>query len=76
MMLFSYLDLDFASSLLIFIVSDKSECCILSLVSLCCVGVVSSFFLDHLFSIPYNITINQNTTQIVNGKNSFQIILT
>lgn len=40
---------------------------ILSLVSVCCVGVMSSFFLDHSYSIPYNITIDQNTTQVVNG---------
>jgi len=40
---------------------------ILSLVSICCVGVVSSFFLDHSYNIPYNITIDQNTTQIING---------
>eukprot|EP00092_Neocalanus_flemingeri_P009879 GFUD01010648.1.p1 GENE.GFUD01010648.1~~GFUD01010648.1.p1 ORF type:complete len:926 (+),score=262.27 GFUD01010648.1:182-2959(+) len=40
---------------------------ILSLVSVCCVGVVSSFFLDHSYTIPFNITINENTTQVVNG---------
>ena len=46
---------------------------ILSLVSVCCVGVVPSFFLDHSYSIPYNIIIDQqNTTKIVNGKNSFK----
>jgi hypothetical protein len=46
---------------------DKFSLGILSLASVCCVGVVSSFFLDHSYSIPYNITIDQNTTQIVNG---------
>jgi len=40
---------------------------ILSLVSVCCVGVISSFFLDHSYTIPYNITRDQNTTQIING---------
>ena len=52
---------------------DKFSLGILSLVSVCCVGVVSSFFLDHSYSIPYNITIDQNTTQIVNGKNCFKL---
>ena len=37
-------------------------------VSVCCLGVVSSFFLDQSYTIPYNITINQNTTQIINGR--------
>jgi len=40
---------------------------ILSLVSVCCVGVVSSFFMDHSYTVPYNVTINQNTTGIING---------
>ena len=40
---------------------------ILSLVSICCVGVISSFFLDQTVNIPYNITVNENSTKIING---------
>jgi len=40
---------------------------ILSLVSICCIGVISSFFLDQTVNIPYNITVNENATKIING---------
>jgi len=40
---------------------------ILSLVSVCCLGVVASFFLDHSYNVPYNTTLDQNTTMVING---------
>jgi len=45
----------------------KFSLSILTLVSICCIGVVSSFFMNHSYSIPFNITINENITTVVNG---------
>ncbi len=34
--------------------------------SICCFGVITSFFLDVTVSIPYNVTVG-NITEILNG---------
>jgi hypothetical protein len=39
-------------------------------VTVCCLGVISSFFLDVSVSIPYNVTVSNGTdswTEMVNG---------
>ncbi|XP_023327939.1 solute carrier family 12 member 9-like isoform X4 [Eurytemora carolleeae] len=48
----------------------KTSIIILAIVTLCCTGVISSFFLDNYVSTEYNVTISNGTanwTEIVNG---------